>query len=636
MGFESPASFLWAVLAAVVAALYLWNFARQRHEVATFPLWQRALARRPAWFVLRFWLSLLVQIVIVMLIVVALAEPFWTQIAANRRSLVMVLDVSASMSATDVSPSRFESMRSEARRMIDNLQRGEQMAILSAGTTIRPLCRLGAPREALVAAVDALQPTDGETRIAEAVAIAQDLLHGQRNSRVVVLTDGGFPEAAAIRQQEGVCVVLIGGAASNGAITHLAARQQTNDASRLDVSVEVANTGTTPIQTALQIGLADADPERVEIQLGAGQSSRHALSVPATEPVLLQARLDADDHLAADNLAAVRVVGRAPTRVQLVAAPSDVATALRTALEAMTQIELDIAEQLPAEFDAATVYVVHRQVPSQIPPVRMILLDPQGGSDLWEFDRTIEGPQCAIARIDSDSSLLSEVDLQSVVFERATPMKFREPIATVATAASGDSVYTELDRAEGSILVFHAALDREHSDFVLRQDFAWLVQNAVSWLADGERRRLRAGSPPVGRAGRVLTAESLQSLAGVTTDDVVQLNEGQSLRWTGEAGETTVKSLAVPLVALDRVGLWELTAGDSAADRRLASGGITLIPANLLDAGESELTRPEGLTSDELPLAEPAADQPLWMLLAGIALVLLALEWCLYHRRVVV
>jgi hypothetical protein len=42
------------------------------------------------------------------------------------------------------------------------------------------------------------------------------------------------------------------------------------------------------------------------------------------------------------------------------------------------------------------------------------------------------------------------------------------------------------------------------------------------------------------------------------------------------------------------------------------------------------------LTSDELPLAEPAADQPLWMLLAGIALVLLALEWCLYHRRVVV
>jgi hypothetical protein len=636
MGFESPASFLWAILAAVVAALYLWNFARQRHEVATFPLWQRALARRPAWFVLRFWLSLLVQITIVLLIVVALAGPFWTRIAANRRSLVMILDVSASMSATDVSPSRFEQMRSEARRMIDNLQRGEQMAILSAGTTIRPLCRLGAPREALEAAVDSLQATDGGTRIAEAVAIARDLLHGQPNSRVVVLTDGGFPEAATIRQQEAVCVVPVGGAASNGAITHLATRQQTDDPSRVDVSVEVANTGIAPIQTALQVGLADSEPERVEIQLEAGQRSRHALSVQTTKPALLQARLDAEDHLAADNRAAVHVVGRAPTRVQLVAAPSDVAKALQTALESMTHIELDIAEQLPAEFDAATVYVVHRQVPSQIPPVRMILLDPQGGSDLWELDRTIEGPQCAIAQLDSSSDLLSGVDLQSVVFERATPIKFREPIATVAATASGDSVYTALDRAEGSILVFHAALDREHSDFVLRQDFARLVRNAVSWLADGERRRLRAGSPPSGRAGRVLTAESLRSLAEVTTADVAQLNEGQSLRWTGGAGGTAAESLPGPLVALDRVGLWELTAADASADRRPAAGGDRLVPANLLDAGESELTRPAGWTSDELPLAEPAADQPLWMLLAGIVLVLLALEWCLYHRRVVV
>ena len=634
MGFENPGSFLWAVLAAVVAALYLWNFARRRHEVATFPLWQRALARRPAWFVLRFWLSLLVQIVIVLLIVVALAEPFWTRIAASRRALVLVLDVSASMSATDVPPSRFEQMREQARRMIDNLRRGEQMAILSAGTTIQPLCRLGAPRESLLAAVDSLQPTDGVTRVAEAVPIAWDLLQGQPNSHIVVLTDGGFPEAAAIRNHESVRMVLIGEAAGNGGIAQLAARQQTDDPSRLDVSVEMTNGGTTPIRTALQVGLAGTDPERLDVQLDAGQTFRHEWTVEATEPALLQATFEADDHLAADNRAAVRVAGRAPTRVQLIAAPSDVAKALRNALEAMTHIQLEIAEQLPGDFDPATVYVVHQQVPPQIPPIRMMLLDPQSGSDLWELDRTIEGAHCAVALLDSDSDLLSDVDLQSVVFERASRMKFSEPIATVASAASGDSVYTALDRAEGSILVFHAALDREHSDFVLRQDFARLVQNAVRWLADSESRGLRTGFQPVGRAGRVLSAESLRSLAGVTTADVAQLAEGQSIRWPGGAGQTASEPPAGPLVALDRVGLWELTAAD--ADQQLGSGGVTLVPVNLLDAGESELARPEGLTSDELPLAEPAADQPLWMLLAGMALVLLALEWCLYHRRVVV
>jgi hypothetical protein len=636
MGFESPGSFLWAVLAAVVAALYLWNFARRRHEVATFPLWQRALARRPAWFVLRFWLSLLVQIAIVLLIVVALAEPFWTRIAASRRSLVLVLDVSASMSATDVPPSRFEQMREQARRMIDNLRRGEQMAILSAGTTIQPLCRLGASRETLLAAVDSLQPTDGLTRVAEAVPIAWNLLQGQPNSHIVVLTDGGFPEAAAIRNQEGVRMVLIGGTASNAGIAQLAARQQTDDPSRLDVSVEVTNTGSSSIRTALQVGLADTEPEHLDVPLDAGQNFRHEWTVEATEPALLQATLDTDDHLAADNRAAVRVAGRAPTRVQLIAAPSDVAKALRNALEAMTHIELEIAEQLPGEFDPETVYVVHQQVPPQIPPGRMMLLDPQSGSDLWELDGVLDGAACTVVSLDSETGLVSGVDLQGAVFEQASRLQFRVPATSLASAASDDAIYSLVDRAEGSILVFHAALDREHSDFVLRQDFARLVQNAVRWLADSESRTLETGFQPVGRAGRVLSAESLRSLAGVTTADVAQLAEGQSIRWPGGAGQTAAEPPAGPLVALDRVGLWELTAADSPVDRQTDSGGVTLVPVNLLDAGESELTRPEGLTSDELPLAQPAADQPLWMLLAGMALVLLTLEWCLYHRRMVV
>jgi hypothetical protein len=78
------------------------------------------------------------QIAFVLLIVTALAEPFWKQITGSRRELVLVLDVSASMSAAEGPSSRFEAMRSEARRMIENLRPGEQMAILSAGRRSAP------------------------------------------------------------------------------------------------------------------------------------------------------------------------------------------------------------------------------------------------------------------------------------------------------------------------------------------------------------------------------------------------------------------------------------------------------------------------------------------------------------------
>jgi hypothetical protein len=37
-----------------------------------------------------------------------------------------------------------------------------------------------------------------------------------------------------------------------------------------------------------------------------------------------------------------------------------------------------------------------------------------------------------------------------------------------------------------------------------------------------------------------------------------------------------------------------------------------------------------------LPLADMVSDQPLWKLLAGLAIVWLAVEWCLYQRRIMV
>ena len=111
MSFFRPAAWWWATLAIVIALVYLWHFGRKQQPVATFFLWQRALARRPAWFRLRFWLSLATQLLIVLLLVAALAEPYWTELVAGRRNIVLVLDVSASMSATDVKPTRFAQLK---------------------------------------------------------------------------------------------------------------------------------------------------------------------------------------------------------------------------------------------------------------------------------------------------------------------------------------------------------------------------------------------------------------------------------------------------------------------------------------------------------------------------------------------
>jgi hypothetical protein len=292
-------------------------------------------------------------------------------------------------------------------------------------------------------------------------------LRGRPNAHIVVLTDGTFPEASTVGNLEGVRLVLIGSDGPNAAITHLAARRQQADPSCWDVLVEVANRGNASVQTELQIGVEGTDPETMPVEIERGQTVQHALTITAPAGGLLQARVMGVDHLAADNCARLRLPRPVTERVQLIAAESPEAAAIANALQTMAHLQLDVAREMPNKFDPQTIYVAHRQVPREVPPGRWFVLDPEGGSDLWEVDGTLVGTDATVVSLDAHSELMSGVDLADVVFERASQLRFQLPARSLAVTASGDAVYSVLDRPEGSVLVFHASLRREHSDLVI-------------------------------------------------------------------------------------------------------------------------------------------------------------------------
>jgi hypothetical protein len=201
------------------------------------------------------------------------------------------------------------------------------------------------------------------------------------------------------------------------------------------------------------------------------------------------------------------------------------------------------------------------------------------------------------------SELMSGVDLGDVVFERASQLQFRCPLDPWLSRRREDAVYSVLDRPEGSVLVFHPSLRREHSDLVMRSDFTHLVQNAVRWLATAKNDIIRRRSSAVcRRVGRVWSGDTFRRVGGVATADVVQLSAGQTLHgWTDPDSPQVFQG---PLVALDRVGFWE-SKGGAAGCRALVPGeDKVLYPRILMDASESTLVRAETVQADELPLAD--------------------------------
>lgn len=622
MGFFHPEQWCWAGLAVLIALLYLWNFASGRHEVATFWLWQRALARRPAWFRLRRWLSLAAQIVILLLLVAALAEPYWKAAFAGRRTLVLILDVSASMSATDVKPTRLAAAQAEAQRIIQGLQPGEQMTILSAGSVVRTVCHWTDEPEKLQARIGRVLPTDGTTRIADAVELARRLLDGKQNPKIVLLTDGCFPQANALAKDEQVYLTRFGQGGRNLAITHLAARPDPLNRAQQLVLIETANDSEAAAECQLQVTMEGGKPQSATVQVAAGAVTHTTLAVPAEKSGVLTARLTAADDLAADNAAHLVVTCRPQPTVFFVPAGQAVPDGVvQAALESVPAVSLQVVERLPDKLPPQAFAVFHRQVPQRLPACPVLVIAPQGPCDLWELAGTMREAACEVKDVRRDSPLLTDVRFEEVVVEEAVKLAFKQPADTLVSTATGDPLYSQLDRPAGRVLVLHVDLDREKSDLALRADFPRLARQAIRFLggtADGDSEAAR-------------------------TDVLVSLRDAKSPKLVDRDG----RSIDLPespqrraLLALDSVGVWPVDAVQPLAagqpSETKAAPAAPLLPVNLVSRSESDVRAGANVPSRDVESPAPARQQPLWMWLAGAAAALLLVEWCLFHRRVVV
>ena len=206
----NPKALLWALLALPILALYAWRVRPRRHSVATGFLWEQVFSRtghRAVWWSFRHPVSLCVQLAILALLVAALVEPHF----GPQRRLVVVIDNSASMNATDVEPTRLDKAKESARQHVAALGYRDSVAIITAGDTLRVHCRLTSRLDTFEQALRAVEATNGPTRVVDAVALARRLLDGGPGGRILVFSDGCFDRAAELAQQEDVQLITVGG-----------------------------------------------------------------------------------------------------------------------------------------------------------------------------------------------------------------------------------------------------------------------------------------------------------------------------------------------------------------------------------------------------------------------------------------
>lgn len=188
---------LFAAAGGVLVVLYILKLRRRRFEVPFSKLWQRVLEEKESTSLfrrLKRLLSLLLQLALVALLVLALGDPFTGDRQAEGRHIVLVLDTSASMRALDLDgQSRFVKARKKADELLAALSPNDAVLVLRTdGQTAAP--SWGADAKQVQAIVASMQPTDVPADMRRVLRAAADALRGRKKPELVIIGDGAYEQ----------------------------------------------------------------------------------------------------------------------------------------------------------------------------------------------------------------------------------------------------------------------------------------------------------------------------------------------------------------------------------------------------------------------------------------------------------
>lgn len=619
MNFLAPAALALGALAIPILILYMLKLRRREVVVSSTLLWQMLLRDRQAnapWQRLKRNLLLFLQLLILAALVLALARPAIAVPAVASGNVIVLLDASASMNATDVEPTRFEAARAAARSLVEASAGEAGITLIEAGNSPRVLASGESDLDTLRRALDDARTTNGGVNWEAAFALAAGASGAQPDqTTIVIISDGGLPTEGLPPLPGEVRYVPIGQSGDNLAIAALALRPAATGA---ELFARVTNDGDADRAAILSLYAGGRLLSSQQIDVPAGGSRSIVLTNLPTQSTIYQARLSRVDRaeqpldaLPLDDNAFAIYRPPGARRVLLVSTGNLFLEQLLASLPDLTPYRIAPAEggslQLPA--DPFDLYIFDRIIPGDLPQANALLIDPPSNS-LFTVGEVFTAT--TPARV-IDHPLTRFVEWSDVSVRRAHRI---DPPAWAKTLVETDAGPLVFAGETGGRRVAALTFDLHDSDLPLRIAYPILFANLIDYLAPA--RGFDAGDGL--RPGDSLTIRPdlnteqivIASPSGRTYSPPLGEN-GAVFKDTGELGVYAVNYLS---------------ASSQSAD---------FFAVNLFDPNESNIRPAAAVQIGQGQIASSTAGdigwRELWPWLAGAAFSVLLLEWWLYHRR---
>jgi hypothetical protein len=674
---------LFAIFGGAMLVLYILKLRRRRVQVPFSPLWSRVVVEKQSsslFKALKRIGSLLVQLAIIALVVLALGDPNVAGAGSIAgctheeekppppRHALLILDASASMATVEGGKTRLERARDEAADVINKLaiHPTQKVMMVQLDATTRPLTLWTSDPAVLTAALSRYgrasadgmaQALDTPTAIDDAMRLATDALRGREGAQAIFVTDRAF-EPIDISKLESLDfrVVPVGGASDNVGIEAFNVRPYLDDSVTYVAWYAVRNESARTVKASLHVyanplGSSEVDfdnPSRLvhtePLLLPPNDTLRNHIPELKFQGSRLMAKVVVDtsdptrDAFSRDDLAFAVVPERKVLKVQLVSEGNlfvHAALYLREniALTAVTPAEY----KGPEGFDVTVVDTVDIDISR---PGNYFLIEPPAGAAKGVESFQIKGrmEQPLVQKVDKKHPLsrhLGFADANILEMPVYTTVRGDEVVASAQNGAPLLFARKFPDGRRAVVLSF----DVRKSLLPMNYAFPILVVNAISWFAQDADGLLQPN-----RAGLPLSLAYKGTATSFTVKGPVDGGDGVNARRIGERVHFTAP----------RLGIFQIVPGPSAPGP--APGAADADPAATTNPGAaSDVDKPLevaiNLLSPEESRIAPRGEYPawsapvwtppvqnewlaeLWRVLLLIALGVVLIEWFTWHRR---
>ncbi|HEY4553109.1 MAG TPA: BatA and WFA domain-containing protein, partial [Bacillaceae bacterium] len=178
MGILNPAFFSLSVLIGAVILFYMFRKRYDPVTISTNMLWEQVMNEWQAspWIDrLQRNFLLLLQLLTLLLLMLALVRPYWTVKGIAADHVILLLDVSASMSARyDAENTRFDKSVSDMKKLADKLD-GQEVTIIAAGSKPEILLDRESDKGKIRTAISQIQLKYEHENMQKAVMLAEML-----------------------------------------------------------------------------------------------------------------------------------------------------------------------------------------------------------------------------------------------------------------------------------------------------------------------------------------------------------------------------------------------------------------------------------------------------------------------------